>query len=92
MPETREITEPTLDRPAVIDDVAVRVEEPRRHPLTYLALGLSTLALILSMMALARDDGPDRIRVGNNDCVVVDGEKDAPDSLFCNTSQVPPAP
>src|SRR4051794_34049817 len=62
----------------------VQVEEPRRHPLTYAALALSLLALILSIAALARGGGDpvNRLRVGNNDCVTV-AQDTGPDALYC---------
>jgi hypothetical protein len=69
---------------------SVRVEEPRRHPLTYAALALSVLALILSIAALAGggDDGVNRVRVGNNDCVSV-AQDTGPDALYCRTAGLP---
>lgn len=67
----------------------VRVEEPRRHPLTYAALALSLLALILSIAALAQGDDPvDRVRVGNNDCVSV-AQDSGPSALYCRTGALP---
>ena len=67
----------------------VRVEEPRRHPLTYAALALSLLALILSISALAGGDDPvNRVRVGNNDCVSV-AQDTGPDALYCRTGALP---
>lgn len=68
---------------------SVRVEEPRRHPLTYAALALSLLALILSIAALA-GGGNDvsRVRVGNNDCVSV-AQDTGPNALYCRTGGLP---
>jgi hypothetical protein len=68
----------------------VHVEEPRRHPLTYAALALSLLALVLSIAALARggDDPVNRVRVGNNDCVSV-AQDTGPDALYCRTGALP---
>jgi hypothetical protein len=67
----------------------VRVEEPRRHPLTYAALALSLLALILSIAALASGDDPvNRVRVGNNDCVSV-AQDTGPSALYCRTGGLP---
>ena len=67
----------------------VRVEEPRRHPLTYAALALSVLALILSIAALTRgDDSVNRVRVGNNDCVSV-AQDSGPAALYCRTGALP---
>jgi hypothetical protein len=68
----------------------VHVEEPRRHPLTYAALVLSLLALLLSIAALTRDTGHDvnRVRVGNNDCVSV-AQDTGPAALYCRTGALP---
>jgi hypothetical protein len=68
----------------------VQVEEPRRHPLTYAALALSLLALILSIAALTRGSGNDvtRVRVGNNDCVSV-AQSTGPAALYCRTGGLP---
>ena len=68
---------------------SVRVEEPRRHPLTYAALALSLLALVLSIAALAGGgDDVNRVRVGNNDCVSV-AQDTGPSALYCRTGAVP---
>jgi hypothetical protein len=67
----------------------VRVEEPRRHPLTYAALTLSLLALLLSIIALSRGGDPvHKVRVGNNDCVSV-AQDTGPDALYCRTAALP---
>jgi len=68
----------------------LRVEEPRRHPLTYAALALSALALLLSIIALSRHSGNDvnRVRVGNNDCVSV-AQDTGPAALYCRTGGLP---
>lgn len=68
----------------------VQIEEPRRHPLTYAALGLSLLALLLSILALAKNGGDDvnRVRVGNNDCVSV-AQDTGPAALYCRTAGLP---
>ena len=67
----------------------VHVEEPRRHPLTYAALALSLLALVLSIAALAAGgDDVSRVRVGNNDCVSV-AQDSGPNALYCRTSALP---
>ena len=76
----------TADGPTIGN---VKVEEPRRHPLTYLALGLSLLALILSIAALASGGDPvERVRVGNNDCVSV-AQDTGPNALYCRTGGLP---
>ena len=69
---------------------SVQVEEPRRHPLTYAALALSLLALLLSIIALTRHTGNDvnRVRVGNNDCVSV-AQDTGPAALYCRTGGLP---
>lgn len=68
----------------------LQVEEPRRHPLTYAALGLSLLALLLSLIALTQGGGDDvtRVRVGNNDCVSV-AQDTGPAALYCRTGGLP---
>jgi hypothetical protein len=68
----------------------VHVEEPRRHPLTYAALALSLLALVLAIAALAKGGGNDvdRVRVGNNDCVSVNQDT-GPAALYCRTGALP---
>lgn len=68
----------------------VQVEEPRRHPLTYAALGLSLLALLLAIVALTQKGGDDvnRVRVGNNDCVSV-AQDTGPAALYCRTAGLP---
>jgi hypothetical protein len=68
----------------------VHVEEPRRHPLTYAALALSVLALLLAITALAQGNGNDvnRVRVGNNDCVSVTQDS-GPAALYCRTGALP---
>ncbi|MCU1375798.1 MAG: hypothetical protein JWO68_3084 [Actinomycetia bacterium] len=67
----------------------VQVERPRSHPLTYLALALGSLALILSLAALTRGNGPDyrQVKIGANDCVI--GAQDGQDVLYCRTASVP---
>jgi hypothetical protein len=68
----------------------VQVEEPRRHPLTYAALALSLLALILSIAALSTGNNSDihRVRVGNNDCYTID-QTSGPGALYCRTGALP---
>jgi hypothetical protein len=70
-----------------LDDV--KVERPRTHPLTYLALALGTLALILSLAALTRHDGGGyrQVKIGGHECVI--GEQNGADILYCQTSSVP---
>jgi hypothetical protein len=68
----------------------LRVEEARRHPLTYAALALSLLALVLAIAALAGggNNDPRRVRVGNNDCVSVPQDS-GPAALYCRTGALP---
>jgi hypothetical protein len=68
----------------------LRIEEPRRHPLTYAALGLSILALLLAIVALTSGGGNDvtRVRVGNSDCVSV-AQDTGPAALYCRTGALP---
>ncbi|GAC1440048.1 MAG: hypothetical protein NVSMB55_03350 [Mycobacteriales bacterium] len=83
----------SADRPQAHSGPAlgsIRVEEPRRHPLTYAALALSVLALLLAIIALSRPAGNDvnRVRVGNNDCVSV-AQDTGPAALYCRTGALP---
>jgi hypothetical protein len=84
--------EPTAsDRPGLRSTLSdVQVEEPRRHPLTYAALVLSLLALLLAITALSTGNGSDvnRVRVGNNDCVSVTQDS-GPAALYCRTGALP---
>jgi hypothetical protein len=63
----------------------IRPEDPKRNPITYLALGIALLALLLSLFALTRDTGPKQVEVGGRRCIVdrIDGNKT--DTLFCQT-------
>lgn len=64
----------------------VRPEDPKRNPVTYAALAIALLALVLSIAALTRDSGgPDQIEVGGKRCLVqrIDDNKAA--TLFCQT-------
>jgi hypothetical protein len=63
----------------------IRPEDPKRNPITYLALGIAVLALLLSLFALTRDTGPNQIDVGGRRCIVdrIDGNK--ADTLFCQS-------
>ena len=84
--------EPTAAEPAATSGPRIgglQVEEPRRHPLAYAALGLSLLALLLSIVALSRGGDPvNRVRVGNNDCVSV-SQDSGPAALYCRTGALP---
>jgi hypothetical protein len=63
----------------------VRPENPRRNPITYLALAIATLALLLSLFALAKDTSPDQVDVGGKRCIVDRIEGNDADTLFCQT-------
>jgi hypothetical protein len=63
----------------------VRPEDPKRNPITYLALAIATLALLLSIVALTRDSGPDQIDVGGKRCIVDRIPGNDADTLFCQS-------
>lgn len=69
----------------------LRVEKPRTHPLTYAALAISLLALLLSIAALTRDtnNGYRQVRVGSEHCVIGNDDGADADALFCRTASVP---
>jgi hypothetical protein len=83
--ETRESPASTASATAGHGHREVRPEDPKRNPITYLALAIAMLALILSVAALTRDNGPHQIDVGGKRCIVdrIDGN-DA-DTLFCQS-------
>jgi hypothetical protein len=68
------------------------VERPKSHPLTYAALALATLALLLSIAALTRHDdhGYRRVQVAGRDCVI--GRQNSTDVLYCAAANTPVAP
>lgn len=63
----------------------VRPEDPKRNPVTYLALAIATLALLLSLFALGRDTGPNQVDVGGKRCIVDRIEGNDADTLFCQS-------
>lgn len=63
----------------------IRPEDPKRNPITYLALGIALLALLLSLLALTRDTSPDQIDVGGKRCIVDRIEGNEADTLFCQS-------
>lgn len=63
----------------------VRPEDPKRNPVTYVALGIALLALLLSLLALTRDNSPDQIDVGGKRCIVDRIEGNEADTLFCQS-------
>ena len=63
----------------------VRPEDPKRNPVTYVALGIALLALLLSLLALTRDNGPNQIDVGGKRCIVDRIEGNEADTLFCQS-------
>lgn len=65
----------------------VKPEPPRTHPVTYGALALATLALILSLFAMRDDgDGFRQVQVNGNDCVI--GPRADTDALYCVNAPV----
>jgi hypothetical protein len=69
----------------------LRVEKPRTHPLTYAALALGALALILSIAALTRGSGEEfrRVQFGETECVIGEAESDGSDVLYCRAGAPP---
>jgi hypothetical protein len=63
----------------------VRPEDPKRNPVTYVALAIAVLALVLSLVALGRHTGPHQIDVGGRRCIVDRIEGNKADTLFCQT-------
>jgi hypothetical protein len=73
----------------LLDDV--KPEEPRTNPVTYAALALALLALVLSIAALAKDDGPGyrEVQIGANQCVIGEDDSAETDALYCRTENLP---
>jgi hypothetical protein len=69
----------------------VHAEALKRHPVAYLALALSMVALlwlaIWSSMSGQDNGGFQRVRVGNQDCVSVP-QASGPAGLYCRTDAV----
>ncbi len=69
----------------------VHAESAQRHPVAYLALALSIVALlwlaIWSSMSANDDGGFQRVRVGTQDCVSVP-QNSGPAGLYCRTDAV----
>lgn len=65
----------------------IKAEEPRRHPIAYLALGLSIVALLWLTIWSATSGGAtyQKVRVGTQDCVSVPQDT-GPAALYCRTS------
>ena len=63
----------------------VRPEDPKRNPVTYAALAIALLALLLSIVALSRDTGPEQIDVGGKRCIVQHIDGNDANTLFCQT-------
>lgn len=82
---------PEDDGPPTRSPLDLRVEKPRTHPLTYAALALGTLALLLSIAALTRDTGEEfrRVQFGETDCVIGEAESDGSDVLYCRAGAPP---
>ncbi len=64
---------------------SVRAEQPRTHPIAYLALVLSVIALIGLAVVSGGDDGYQLVKVGSQDCVSVPQDS-GPSVLYCKTS------
>ena len=67
----------------------VRVEKPRTHPMTYLALIVGVIALLVAFAALGRHDGPKyrQVKIGAHECVI--GHTNGVDQLYCLTNNLP---
>lgn len=66
----------------------VRPEEPRAHPVTYLALVLSLIALLWLALSSGSGEGYQKVRVGSQDCVSVPQDA-GPAALYCRTTATP---
>lgn len=64
----------------------VKPEEPRRHPVAYLALVLSVISLLWLTIWSANSGGDSyqKVRVGSQDCVSVPQDT-GPAALYCRT-------
>lgn len=87
---------PTAGRPERIDLDSSRVtspaaqvkpEEPRRHPVAYVALVLSIIALLWLTIwsATSGGDSYQKVRVGTQDCVSVP-QDNGPAALYCRST------
>ncbi len=65
--------------------VDVRPEDPKRNPVTYAALAIALLALLLSIVALTRHPGSRQVDVGGKRCIVERIDGNDADTLFCQT-------
>jgi hypothetical protein len=81
----------SYDRPEYVNRSGsgdkIKPENPKHHPLAYLALLLSVIALILAGKALHDADSHgnnDLVHVGGKNCIVVHHDN-APAGLFCQT-------
>jgi hypothetical protein len=69
----------------------VKPEAPRRHPVAYLALALSIIALLWLAIWSSMSGGDDyqKVRVGSQDCVSVP-QDNGPAALYCRTRGLTP--
>lgn len=85
---TQRYEPPTTELPTYeeqnVDSDSVHAEEPKNHPIAYLALLLSIVALLLSIYAATKDNGPTvrQVQNGDRDCVTV-SQDSGPDALYC---------
>lgn len=88
IPPTPRRADRERNKPRPLDNI--RWEQPRTHPIAYIALGLASLALLLAAVGLARGGGSDefrRVKVNGQDCVIqLTGDTDA---LFCAAGPQP---
>lgn len=64
---------------------SIRAETPRTHPIAYLALLLSLIALIGLAVSAGDGDEFELVKVGNQDCASVP-QDEGPAVLYCRTN------
>ena len=78
--------DPTVEIPKEpVDRNIITAEEPRTHPLTYAAIIISILALLLSFVAIVDDPNPAQVQVGEKVCLVQNIEGEDLARLFCQS-------